>query len=217
VKEKDSLPTANRLPWAGDESGSALLGVMILIGILSLTVVNFQSKLSFASKATTGLKQRTTKEIIRRMIIENINCFETERETFGADKFFKMTEKEKCPSSGTVQSPPWLKLRRFTPKGVVRLFESAESGNGIYSVNKYQVRASCSESANTLVVRAIPEDGLDKLTGRTIKWEDDEALIIGSDVDYKACQKPPVQRMDCKAYSACVIEAPKIAEKKSGS
>lgn len=186
---------------------------LVILSLFALTTMLFltSSRSVLSLRENSGFRQRNERETLKKVILTSINCFETNRATYNPDQLFIEPYETRCPSTSLNQVGPFLKLSRLTFAGPKPLFGATHPGDGIYRAGDFLIRASCSASENGYVIQAIPaqDQNRDKLTGKPIQWNSNQALLIGKPVRIKLCSKRPPPQLKCSGKS-CYEQNPKV-------
>lgn len=162
-------------------NGFSLIEVMIAIGVFSIIGVGVSKYMSQSMNASGNIRLSNERERIRSFVLSQIDCEATFQQA-GIDPANPGSSCNSTSRSGG-QVGPFLRLARSTVDGNVHwLTPDLESGNA--KLGGWTIRASCSESEQSLIVRMarLNENGepiRDPLTKKRVGLDDDKALIFG--------------------------------------
>lgn len=153
-----------------NEKGQGLLQVLIAGGLLSLISLGVMRVMATAMKGRAQIKSLTSQDMLRTSLLSGIDCAGT-MASAGVDP---ASPGSSCTSTSAQggQTGPYLRLRRRSPSGSVVYFGTPLDADGATTVGGKRIRVSCSESEQTLVVRAIDTTETD--------WDRGNALIVGT-------------------------------------
>jgi len=163
------------------EYGGSLIGSLVAVAIASVIAAGLATVYSRGFTYQTHLEQRTDQMGIRDLLASSIDC----RATLASAGINEDTPGSSCASTSAPggQVGPFLRLYRRTSSGPKAL-TGPLAANGSARLGRFDVRASCSGTERTLVVRLarVNEDGTNKkdaMTGKEQGWDARNALVFG--------------------------------------
>jgi hypothetical protein len=155
-------------------AGASLLEAMVAIVIAGVAIVAIFGVLARGMKAEKSVANADEIAIIRDVLATSIDCAAT---------FADATIDPTSPGSNC---RPFLALRRKTPDQTNPHYLTGPTllPDGSGTIGGWRLRASCSQSEQSLVIRAtrLNADGtpqLDPLTGAPYDWNSPKALLFG--------------------------------------
>jgi len=136
--------------------GMSLVGVLVGMALMGLLAIGISQLLSTAFKGQRTIASRTDLDMIKQSIRAYLDCEGTfaSAQPSPIDPINPASGECDSTSAEGGQQDPWLRLRRRSSSGTVQWL-TEELTNDEYAVmGKWFVRASCSKSEQTLVIRA---------------------------------------------------------------
>lgn len=159
------------------ENGASLVTVLVSVGLFGILVQGMMGYFKTMSSSEANLRDKANYREIQTFISNNIDCVETLAQN-GINPATQCTSTSK-PGE---QKAPYIRLVRKTQDGW-RWLTDPISSSGVAKLGRWSIRASCSKSEQTLVIRAamLREDGTavkDHLTDKARGF--DNLLLFGS-------------------------------------
>ncbi len=172
-----------------NQKGESLVSVLVAAtvgGMVMLSLSGFTSTM-FRSAKHTELTGELSQ--LRSLIAEQIDCEKTFAEA-GIDPNDPSACNTTSANGGQTGAGKFLRLVRKTKNGSVQFLTTAlEAGGG--KLGSYTLRATCSASEQTIVIRAARPAGNgfaeDPLTKKPASWDDSKALLFGTAPSLPIC------------------------------
>lgn len=180
------------------EFGGSLVGALVAVAITSVLAAGLATVYSRGFTYQNHLEQRTDQMGIRDLLADSIDC----RATLASAGINEDSPGTSCASTSEAggQVGPFLRLYRRTSGGPKAL-TGPLARNGSARLGRFDVRATCSGTERTLIVRLarVNEDGTSKkdaMTGKEQGWYAKNALVVGDPT------------IDARAFPLCFGGAP---------
>lgn len=159
------------------EMGASLVTVLVSVGLLGLVIQGATIFFKNMSSTEANIRDKANYAEIQSMIFRDIDCTETLAQN-GINPNLSCTSTS-LPGG---QKGPFLRLARKTSDGWRWLTPPLDS-SGVARIGRWSIRASCSTSEQTMVIRAamLRGDGTmakDHLTGKSRGFDD--LLLFGT-------------------------------------
>lgn len=175
------------------ENGSAILWVLLASLIISIIVKEIRDKVDLRWQALSSLKIKAAKKLIQSYLMNSVDC----ATTFAQNNISNPLDANQCPalSTGPLDKPLDL---YGTVNNSPTILGQKQSGafNGMMLIGGFLVKASCSSSEKSLIVRvAVPKlnssgtpigFAKDRITGALQDFDHPDALAFSGLINDKS-------------------------------
>lgn len=163
------------------QSGMSLVSVLVATAMLGIIAATMSQLLGDALRTTKKIELDVELAAIRSQILTGIDC----ESTFAMNGITDANEAASCTSTSADdgQVGPWLRLRRKTKTGTDWM--TGTLVGGVATLGRWQIRASCSQGEQSLIIRAARLDAAgnpltNPLTKKLYSWTAKKSLIFGT-------------------------------------
>lgn len=164
------------------QSGESLVSVLVAATVGSLVMLAMTGFTSNAFKAVKHTELSGDFALLRTTLKEQVDCAATFASA-GIDPNNPKLCNSNSSAKGQDAAGVLLRLRRKTTNGSVQFVTDALTG-GHGKLGTFAVRATCSASEQSLIIRAARPQGsgfaVDPLTKRPDSWDNPKALLFGA-------------------------------------
>ncbi len=168
-----------------NQQGSSLMSAVIAVSLSVIAINALFRTTNISMQSMSFIENRADRESIRHLIMNGLDC----NATFTSQAVNTAID---CGTSSALSGQTggkFLRLRRATVGGGTHHITGPLETSGNFAnagrIGNWYVRATCSESEQSLVIRTALSDGAggfakDKLTGQVLDWNHPKALLFGA-------------------------------------
>lgn len=160
-----------------NQNGYGLLSVVVAVGIGTILMLAISQSLRTSFRAAAAIGQAAELARIEQTLASDIDC---EGTLASIDPNGSSCSSTSAPG-GQDSAPVYLRLRRKTLDGSVK-YLTPPLVNGVARIGDWSIRATCSASEQSLVIRAarVQGSGFQKnFTGDIADWKSPQGLLFG--------------------------------------
>ncbi|MBY0369371.1 hypothetical protein K2X33_01710 [bacterium] len=177
-------------------SGFGLIGALVSGVIVSIVMMGLVALLRTSFNASSHVSLREELDSLKSLIGDGIDC----DATFASGSIDPAAPGSGCTSTSNNQTGPFLTLMRRSRTGAVPL-TAALDASGLGAIGKYKLRTTCSQSEQSLIIRAavVDADGNfppDPFTKQPLDWNSPRGLLYGGNtLALPICFTPSLKQM----------------------
>lgn len=160
-------------------TGLSLVTILVATSIAAIATLFFTRFLSSSTRSRQVITETQELMAMRSQLVMQIDC----TATFSPGVTSADCNTTSAPG-GQNGAARFFRVFVKSPKGPVALTSGAQNADGSYSYGSWNLRATCSATEGSLVLRAAkPRSGgfeIDKLTKEPMGWDFSRGLLIGN-------------------------------------
>jgi len=157
---------------SGNKIGMSLVAVLVALALVATLMMSLIQLLKTGFVGQRTIASRTDLAMVRQTIHAYIDC----EGTFASEGIDPKNPGDNCQSTSAIDSQqgPFLRLRRFNLNNSVQWLTEELRNDEYARLASWFIRVSCSESEQTLVIRAA------QLVGGELDWYSPQSLLFGT-------------------------------------